>query len=253
MAFALVWVAMAAHAASVVKTTPTSQHPTAAITVSGRAFGNIEAVDVYFDSVDTLLLVSSATGTFSGSVIIPATASPGQHYITAIGRKSGDTAQAAFTVTTPWAELGFGAAGRAWNPWENTLTTSNVSSLGPLWTSPTLTLFDSPVVVNGRVYVATAGGLGIEALNASTGAVLWRKATNKVFYATTPAVAAGVVYVGGSVSPYTFYALNATTGATIWTQRVGGAIYSSAVVADGNVYVGCADGKVYAFTHRSII
>lgn len=247
MAFVFLCAAMAVHAASIVKATPASGHPTAAITVSGTAFGDLEAIDVYVDTVDTLLLVSSATGTFSGSVTIPATASPGKHYITAIGRKSGDAAQVAFTVTTPWAELGFGAAARAWNPWENTLTTGNVSSLGPLWTSPTNTVDDSPAVVNGRVYVASYGGLGIEALNVSTGAVLWSKATTDVFEGATPAVAGGVVYVGGTQSPYTFYALNATTGATIWTQTVGGPIYSSAVVANGNVYVGSTDGNVYAF------
>ena len=62
---------------------------------------------------DTLLLVSSATGTFSGSVTIPATASPGKHYITAIGRKSGDAAQKAFTVSTNWSEFHFAEVAEA--------------------------------------------------------------------------------------------------------------------------------------------
>ena len=104
--------------AETVKVTPASGHPTAVITVSGTAFGDLEAIDVYVDTVDTLLLVSSATGTFSGSVTIPATASPGKHYITAIGRKSGDAAQKAFTVSTNWSELHFGTGRKGLNPYE---------------------------------------------------------------------------------------------------------------------------------------
>ena len=93
-----------------VKAAPDSGHPTATMMVSGSKFGDLEAIDVYIDTVDTLLLVSSATGSFSGSVTIPVSASPGTHYVTAIGRKSGDAAQVAITVTTPWAQIGFGSA-----------------------------------------------------------------------------------------------------------------------------------------------
>ena len=43
------------------------------------------------------------------------------------------------------------------------------------------------------------------------------------------------------------YAFNATTGATLWTGTTGGAVNSSPAVANGIVYVGSDDGKVYAF------
>ena len=49
------------------------------------------------------------------------------------------------------------------------------------------------------------------------------------------------------IKPFTMYALNAATGATIWTQSVGAAIEDSAVVVNGNIYVGGTDGKIYAF------
>jgi len=42
------------------------------------------------------------------------------------------------------------------------------------------------------------------------------------------------------------YCLNASTGAFIWSYTTGGRVTSPAV-ADGRVYVGSADGKVYAF------
>lgn len=44
------------------------------------------------------------------------------------------------------------------------------------------------------------------------------------------------------------YALNATTGAFVWSYSTGGsASWSSPTVADGRVYVGSGNGKVYAF------
>jgi outer membrane protein assembly factor BamB len=42
------------------------------------------------------------------------------------------------------------------------------------------------------------------------------------------------------------YALNATTSALIWTYTTGGMVYSSPAVADGVVYVGSVDHSVYA-------
>jgi hypothetical protein len=42
------------------------------------------------------------------------------------------------------------------------------------------------------------------------------------------------------------YCLDASTGASIWSFATGGAVPSSPAVADGKVYVGSADKKVYA-------
>ena len=43
------------------------------------------------------------------------------------------------------------------------------------------------------------------------------------------------------------YALNARTGTTLWTYTAGDIIDSSPTVANGVVYVGSWDGKLYAF------
>jgi outer membrane protein assembly factor BamB len=43
------------------------------------------------------------------------------------------------------------------------------------------------------------------------------------------------------------YALNARTGAKLWSYTTGGAVDSPPAVANGMVYVGSDDGKVYAF------
>ena len=236
-----------AFAASVVTIKPTSGHPNLAVTLSGTGFGDGEAVDLYVDTVDTLLLVSSATGTLSGSVVIPASAQPGTHYVTAVGRHSGDAAQASFSVTTPWAEQGFGAAHLGWNPYENTLNTSNVGSLGILWQISANGLGSAPAVANGRVYVGTSAGL--DAVSPATGAVQWTAFAGSNFYAS-PAVVGNALYIGdGSKSE--MHKLNASTGAVIWSQATNGAFESSPVVVGGLVYAGGVDGKMYAFTAAS--
>ena len=40
---------------------------------------------------------------------------------------------------------------------------------------------------------------------------------------------------------------DAATGNTVWTVPTGGIIFSSPTVANGVVYVGASDGRVYAF------
>lgn len=232
---------VSAFAQSAVTTAPTTGHPTAILAVSGNSFGASEAVDVYVDTVDTLLLVSRPTGTISGSLTIPASASPGQHFVTAIGRRSGDAAQVAFTVSTPWVEFGFGAAHLGLNPFENTVSPENVGSLGPVWDAATNSLGGTPVVGVGKVFVSSNSGF--QALSASTGSVIWTSKAVGGFYAS-PALSDGTVYVGATSG--NFYALSAAKGAIKWTTPVGGDVVSSAVVVDGVVYFGCADHNVYA-------
>ncbi len=221
---------------------PTSGHPSQTVAGAGTGFAVNEAVDLYFDTTDTQLLVSSSTGALNFSLPIPASATPGPHTVTAIGRHSGNAAQGTVTVTTAWGEMGFGAAHLGWNPYENVLSASNVSSLGTLWSVPASAAGGTPAVVNGRVFVGT--NTGVTALSTTTGAVLWSKTFSQPFDAS-PAVFANVVYIAslsGSV-----YALNAATGATIWTQLVDSSgVYASPVIFNGVVYLGGFGGSFYA-------
>jgi hypothetical protein len=43
------------------------------------------------------------------------------------------------------------------------------------------------------------------------------------------------------------YAFNATTGALLWSAATGNVIYSSPAVTDGMVYIGSYDNNFYAF------
>jgi outer membrane protein assembly factor BamB len=228
-------------AAQTVKTTPATGHPTQVVTVTGTGFADNEAVDVYIDLTDTVLLVSSATGTLTGSVTVPASAQPGAHSITAIGRRSGDAAQVSFTVTAPWLEEGFGAAHLAFNPYENTIGLANAGELGSLWSSSANTAGGTPAVNAGIAYVGAYPG--VAAIRTSTGATLWTSQTNAYFYGS-PAVLGNYVYIGSASG--VMYSLLASNGTVHWSTTLGSATFSSPVVVNGIVYIGCLDGKLYA-------
>jgi outer membrane protein assembly factor BamB len=108
----------------------------------------------------------------------------------------------------------------------------------------------SPTVVDGTVFFGS-GDRHIYALDAKTGALRWKFATNDVVHAS-PAVAGGTVYVG-SWDTY-LYALNAATGELRWKFQTGAdatnhnqeGIQSSPCVVDGVVYFGCRDFHLYA-------
>lgn len=71
----------------------------------------------------------------------------------------------------------------------------------------------------------------------------WKFATRgKVV--SSPAVVAGIVYIGSS--DQTLYALDATTGAVRWRYATGGGVESSPAVADGTVFALSRDGSLHA-------
>ncbi len=69
---------------------------------------------------------------------MPANATPGIHYVTAVGRHSGLAAQKAFDVNTNWLQFHDNTNRRGLNAWENILSPSSVSSLDVAWTATTL-------------------------------------------------------------------------------------------------------------------
>jgi outer membrane protein assembly factor BamB len=259
---------------------PAGGPPTGSVTVSGAGFGAFEAVDLYFDTTDEALASTDGTGSFSGAAVsIPASAVPGAHFVTAVGRHSGFAAQATFTIGTNWPQFHDSARLRGVNPFENVLSPATVPALDLAWRFSDIADGTSPVVVNGVAYVGAPDG-EVFALDAATGAEIWDNAAgddmesapavangmvyvgvgrsvaafnaatgtkvwenNNVARNTTssPTVAGGVVYLG---SLTTVYALNAATGAQIWAIPAG--CGSSPAVVDGVVYVGSTDGNVYA-------
>lgn len=108
----------------------------------------------------------------------------------------------------------------------------------------------SPLVADGRVYFGSSDG-HVYALDAASGALLWKHRTGDVVHAS-PAYADGRIYVGSWDGK--LYALDAKSGAQVWAFQAGvdplmfnqqGFQSSPAVVGDV-VYSGCRDGHVYA-------
>jgi eukaryotic-like serine/threonine-protein kinase len=108
----------------------------------------------------------------------------------------------------------------------------------------------SPSVVQETVYVGSGDGY-VYALDAESGALLWKFKTGNVVHAS-PTVVNDTVYIG-SWDSY-FYALDAKTGTERWRFKTGEdhdiynqvGIQSSAVVSGGLVFFGCRDANLYA-------
>lgn len=144
-----------------------------------------------------------------------------------------------------------------------------------------IAVWDAGALPGTVVYAADLAG-GVYALSAPTGALLWSFTTHCPVY-SDPAVAGGVLYVGGyNDSMYAIrggkriwavsednsswesgpavtggvvyigsddwyaYALCAGNGKRMWRTRTGGSVTSDAVVLDHVVYIGSDDGYVYA-------
>ena len=136
----------------------------------------------------------------------------------------------------------------------------------PLWTGATGSYIDSsPAVANGVTYVGSDDGnlyafdaAGVTGCSGTpkTCSPLWTGATGNAVN-SSPAVANGVVYVGSDDG--NLYAFDAAgvihcrgiSGARsctpLWTGATGNAVQSSPAVANGVVYAGSLDGKLYAF------
>ncbi len=100
----------------------------------------------------------------------------------------------------------------------------------------------SPAVAGGTVYSSSMAG--VDALDAASGAVRWHAAGSPFGYDTSPAVADGLVLLGGRDG--VFYAFSAETGGAAWTLATGGPIRTTAAVAGGRVYFASDDMRAYA-------
>lgn len=113
----------------------------------------------------------------------------------------------------------------------------------------------SPAVDAGLVYFGSGDG-NVYALDAETGQLKWKFATQGVVH-SSPAVAGGVVYFG-SWDSY-LYALDAATGQEKWKFKTGEdktnynqvGIQSSPAVSGGVVYFGCRDAHLYALDAKT--
>jgi outer membrane protein assembly factor BamB len=119
-------------------------------------------------------------------------------------------------------------------------------------------IWGSPTVQDKTVYAGSDDG-NLYALSASSGEVAWKFAAGGIVR-STPALADGRIFI---TSDNGFaYAVDAATGAQAWATDIGNVtavrdvsgktdpsfdyLQSSPVIADDRLYVGSADGNVYA-------
>lgn len=224
--------------------------PTSNIRVNGKGFDSNTSVVLKFDATVLATVTTTGTGIFSYQIVVPASALPGQHVVKAIEQTMNVKAQASFLVRTNWNQFNY--LNTRFNPYENILNAQNVSGLVPLWSdSVAESIFTSAAVVNGIVYVNDFNG-GMDAYNATTGTLVWKStaASFNLFTNSSPAVANGMVYIGGNTDGK-LYAFDAATGALLWTYTTGNGIMSSPTVAYGIVYFGSNDRKVYALNAKT--
>jgi outer membrane protein assembly factor BamB len=133
----------------------------------------------------------------------------------------------------------------------------------PLWTGATDAMIgSSPAVADGRVFVGSEDGkLYAFAVGCNSGGgtctPLWTGNLQHSGHDSSPAVSNGVVYVGSDDAKLYAFAVDCASGggtcAPLWTGPTGvwtggnGGGWSAPAVANGVVYVGAQDGKLYAF------
>jgi outer membrane protein assembly factor BamB len=192
-----------------------------------------------------------------------------------------------------WAQFHFDPGLSGYNPYETILSPANVGNVTLKWSyapSEGWGVTGPPAVANGVMYFGVAytgpsnGGFAVYALNADTGAFIWKYGVENAVFGS-PAVANGVVYVSDAGNVYALdastgaliwsqaygtqssptvvndvvyiastdpnsdqnvYALNAQTGARIWSYKTTGKNFTSPAVANGVLYVSSSDGSVYA-------
>jgi outer membrane protein assembly factor BamB len=231
-----------------VSVSPVSGPPGTQVAVTGSGFRADEEVDLYVGTADQVLVASNGAGNISyAGLVIPASAQPGDAWVSAVGRSSGDAAQVSFLVQASWPEFGLGAAGDRSNPYENTLSTSNVGAIDRDWSYATAgQIHNSPVVADGVIYIRSSDD-NLYAISAATGSTLWSYPTNP--QTGSPAVANGIVYVASADNGLN--ALNATTGGLIWSFSTAQPVESSPAVVSGVVYFGTGEGTVWAVNATS--
>ena len=207
--------------------------------------------------VARLLAVAAAGALVLGSMPAPTIAAPA-------GAPVVSTPASQAVASGDWPQFHNDPAHTGYNAAETTISASNVSTLGVAWTATTGGSIghSSPVVANGIVYVGSEDGkLYAYAVGCNVGggscAPLWEAVTGSGIE-SAPAVDGGVVYIGSM--DHKLYAFDAAGIAQcsvlagvkycnpLWTGTTGNAIWGSPAVANGYVYVGAMDGKVYAFS-----
>lgn len=151
-----------------------------------------------------------------------------------------------------WPQYGFNARHTIFNPFENTLTRSNVAGLSLRWEFMTgngtgIAPLSGPALSDGVLYVASMAQTTFTALDAETGTSRWIYTGVSTF--SDPAVGRRHVYTASlDGNLYAFPTNCVGTCTPSWAVPVGTlGTNSPPTWSNGSIYIGGYDGYVYAF------
>lgn len=111
-----------------------------------------------------------------------------------------------------------------------------------LWNSDPFTgdwLWQTPAVIDGRVYQPSGVANSLWCLDAETGDLLWEHKTEGNYVGAVTG-AYGKIYLTGGSTDRKVYALDPTNGKLIWDFTTDGSVSTMGVtIADGNIYFSC--------------
>ena len=230
--------------------TPDTAAPTAPISVDGSGLRRGERLTIRFAGV-RLGRVTARRGSFHATFRVPASATPGTHWLVA-DRQGRPDLRAQVRVQTDWLAYQFDAAGTGWNPLENVLGTGNVAQLDEQWTTHLGSSIEAPVAeADGVIYVHVNLPNRLRAVSASTGAVLWSTAVPGLPWGQPPVVYEHAVYLASDPSPLArVFAFDAADGHMRWAHTVGNPdgdeVFTAPVFHRGTLYVQTGQGVVDA-------
>jgi outer membrane protein assembly factor BamB len=220
------------------------------VTLTGAAFGTSEAVDLLFDDSNVGVAGSNPSGAFTQDCYVPDYVNPGAHTFSAVGRESGQIAQAAFTVNTPPGATISLSQSAGPPATQLTVTGSNFDKNAPLNLSlgnysAAMTYTNASGAFSEKLTIPAATPPGRYWVTASGGG----KSAQAAFQVRTDWSMFRFNQRHSGYNPFenVISASNANTLDLAWVAATGGAVSSSPAVAGGAVYAGSNDGKLYAF------
>ncbi|MBK7870454.1 MAG: PQQ-binding-like beta-propeller repeat protein [Saprospiraceae bacterium] len=105
-------------------------------------------------------------------------------------------------------------------------------------------IISSPVLTDELVIFGCRDGF-MYALDRKSGQQVWRMDHKVSWVMSSPAIANGKVFVGSSDGQFV-QAVDLKNGQELWRFKVTAPVWSSPTAAEGIVYIGCADNRLYA-------
>lgn len=226
----------------------TSAHPQATFTVSAGGFDKYSSVDIYLDTTDLVLATTNANGYLTASVTVPATTTPGTHWITVDERANHMATQSSFSVNTDWLQGEFGPDARGLNPYEGTLGTANVAQLDTFWVAYDGYYGNATPLVESNGVIFAGDYSGTIRAYSNAGKLVWTATTGSGLDYKQPVIVNGIIYFGGGTTVSAFKVACGANGATckpVWKATIPVSISSGLTYYNGMIYAPGSDGQIY--------